>query len=56
MSGAQGGTGGEAFCAKRRRAPDLAKSMTEKYERTWDWIGAPKFPMARPWEKLLGVK
>ena len=36
-------------------AAALAKSMTEKYERTWGWIGAPEFPMARPWEKLLEV-
>lgn len=34
-------------------AAALAKSMTETYERTWGWIGAPEFPMARPWEKLL---
>ena len=36
-------------------AATLAKSMTEKYERTWGWIGAPEIPMARPWEKLLEV-
>lgn len=36
-------------------AAALAKSMTEKYERTWGWIGAPEIPMARPWEKLLEV-
>lgn len=34
-------------------AAELAKRMTEKYERTWGWIGAPEFPMARPWEDLL---
>ena len=36
-------------------AAAMAKSMTEKYERTWGWIGAPEIPMARPWEKLLEV-
>lgn len=36
-------------------AAALAKSMTEKYERTWGWIGAPEIPMARPWEKPLEV-
>lgn len=34
-------------------AAELAKRMTEKYEQTWGWIGAPEFPMARPWEDLL---
>ena len=37
-------------------AAELAKSMTEKYERIWGWIGAPEFPMARPWEDLLERK
>lgn len=37
-------------------AATLAKSMTEKYERIWGWIGAPEFPMARPWEDLLERK
>ena len=35
-------------------AAALAKNKTETYERTWGWIGAPDFPMARPWEELLG--
>ena len=34
-------------------AAALAKSMTEKYERTWSWVGPPDIPMARPWEKIL---
>lgn len=34
-------------------AAELAKRMTEKYEQIWGWIGAPEFPMARPWEDLL---
>ena len=34
-------------------AAELAKRMTEKYEQTWAWIGAPEFPMARPWADLL---
>lgn len=34
-------------------AAELAKRMTEKYEQTWGWIGAPEFPMARPWEDLF---
>lgn len=34
-------------------AANLAKNMTEKHERTWGWIGAPEFPMARPWAELL---
>lgn len=37
-------------------AAELAKRMTEKYEQTWGWIGAPEFPMARPWEDLLERK
>lgn len=28
----------------------LAKQKTEKYERTWGWIGVPDIPMRRPWE------
>lgn len=32
-----------------------ARDMTEKYEKTWGWIGAPEFPMARPWANLLEV-
>lgn len=36
-------------------AAKLARSMTEKYEQTWGWIGAPEFPMARPWEDLLAA-
>ena len=34
-------------------AAALAKSMTEKYERTWGWVGPPDIPMAKPWEKIL---
>lgn len=33
----------------------LAKNETEEYERTWGWIGAPEFPMRRPWTNLLEV-
>lgn len=32
-------------------AAELAKQMTEKYERTWGWTGDP--PMRRPWAYLL---
>ena len=46
---------GEKLVYTAAAAATLAKSMTEKYERTWGWIGAPDFPMARPWEKLLEV-
>lgn len=45
---------GEKLFYTAKEAAVLAKSMTEKYERTWGWIGAPEFPMARPWESLLG--
>ena len=34
-------------------AAELAKRMTEKYEQTWGWIGAPEFQMARPWADLV---
>lgn len=37
-------------------AAELARRMTEKFERIWGWIGAPEFPMARPWEDLLERK
>lgn len=46
---------GKKLFYKAAEAAALAKSMTEKYERTWGWIGAPEFPMERPWEKLLEV-
>ncbi len=46
---------GEKLFYTAAEAATLAKSMTEKYERTWGWIGAPEIPMARPWAKLLEV-
>ena len=47
---------GKKLFYKAADAAELAKSMTEKYERIWGWIGAPEFPMARPWEDLLERK
>ncbi len=47
---------GKKLFYKAADAAELAKSMTEKYERIWSWIGAPEFPMARPWEDLLERK
>lgn len=46
---------GKKLFYKAAEAAALAESMTEKYERTWGWIGAPEIPMARPWAKLLEV-
>lgn len=34
-------------------AAELAKKMTEKYEKTLGWIEGPEFHMDRPWEDLL---
>ncbi|MBC5675598.1 hypothetical protein H8S76_25535 [Blautia sp. NSJ-34] len=34
-------------------AAEHAKSLTERYEHTWGWIGAPDIPMRRTWEPLL---
>jgi len=34
-----------------REAAELAKQMTEKYERTWSWTGDP--PVRRTWVHLL---
>lgn len=47
---------GKKLFYKAADAAELAKSMTEKYERIWSWIGAPEFPMAKPWEDLLERK
>ena len=42
---------GEQIFYTPREAAELAKRMTEKYERTWGWTGDP--PMRRPWAHLL---
>lgn len=39
-----------------QEAAQLAKEMTEKYERIWGWFGPPDIPMRRPWESLLEGK
>jgi hypothetical protein len=39
-----------------REAAELARSMTEDYERRWAWItrwGGDDIPLRRPWEHLL---
>ncbi len=36
-----------------REAAELAKRMTEKYERDWGWTGDP--PIRRSWTHLLNV-
>lgn len=42
---------GEKVFYTPREAAELAQRMTEKYERTWGWMGDP--PMRRPWAYLL---
>lgn len=44
---------GQKFFLTEREAAMRAKTMTEECERRWGWIGAPEFPMTRPWVKLL---
>lgn len=34
-------------------AAALAKSMMERYEKAWGWLGAPDIPLRRPWAALL---
>ena len=34
-------------------ATALAKEMTEKYERSWGWLGEPDIPMRRTWSQYL---
>lgn len=34
----------------QQEAVQLAKEMTERYERIWGWEGAPWVPLRRPWE------
>ena len=36
-----------------KEAAKFAKELTDKYERTWGWLGAPDIPMRRPWECYL---
>lgn len=36
-----------------KEAAQLAQKMTEQYERTWGWIGAPDIQLRRTWEKYL---
>ena len=42
---------GEKVFYTPREAAELAQRMTEKYERTWIWMGDP--PMRRPWAHLF---
>lgn len=36
-----------------REAAELARKMTEDYERRWSWLGPPDIPLRRPWENLI---
>lgn len=36
-----------------REAAERAKALTEKYESTWGWFGAPYIPLRRSWEADL---
>lgn len=36
-----------------QEAAQLAKQKTEQYDRTWGWLGAPRIPSRRTWEKYL---
>jgi hypothetical protein len=47
---------GEKVFYTAREAAELARSMTEDYERRWAWItrwGGDDIPLRRPWEHLL---
>lgn len=34
-------------------AAQLAKKMTERYEKSCGWLGPPQIPLRRPWEQYL---
>ncbi len=36
-----------------REAAELARKMTDDYERRWAWLGPPDIPLRRPWENLV---
>lgn len=36
-----------------KEAAELARKMTDTYERTWGWLGEPDIPMRRSWDNLL---
>lgn len=36
-----------------KEAAELAREMTDIYERTWGWLGKPDIPMRRSWDALL---
>ncbi len=46
---------GELLFYTKQGAAEHAKALTERYEHTWGWIGAPGIPMRRSWEALLLV-
>lgn len=36
-----------------KEAALLAREMTERYEHTWGWLGAPEIPLRRTWNHYL---
>lgn len=44
---------GEKLFYTKKEAAQLAKELTEKYERVWGWLGEPQIPLRRPWAHLL---
>lgn len=46
---------GESLFYKAKEAAAHAKTLTERYEQAWGWIGTPDIPMRRTWENLLLV-
>lgn len=44
---------GKSLFYTAKEAAEHAKLLTENYEHTWGWTGAPYIPMRRPWEHLL---
>lgn len=47
---------GKTVFYSAQEAAQLAKEMTEKYERIWGWFGPPDIPMRRPWAHILEEK
>ncbi|MEY8536755.1 hypothetical protein AALH30_25110 [Blautia pseudococcoides] len=44
---------GKSIFYTAKEAAEYAKVLTERYEHTWGWLGAPDIPMRRSWETLL---
>ncbi len=43
---------GETVFYTESEAVELARRMTEEYERVWGWVGPPEIPLRRPWEAM----